>query len=115
MIVTSLTAGIVLILTGALVWRFKLLTFIAGNRSDTQTDKAGLAKWIGKNMIIMGIVVGVFAAIQIMLFQDTHILVDSAIILVLSTRMAMGAPKFSKPLGKSSLKTVAKEKKRRKK
>jgi hypothetical protein len=48
MILTSLTAGIVLILIGALVWKFKLVTLIAGRREDRETDREGLARWIGK-------------------------------------------------------------------
>jgi hypothetical protein len=112
--ITSFSAGIMLILIGFLVWRFRLVGFIVGRNAAGDTDKEGLARWIGKNMIMMGIVLGVFAVIQVILFRDTRLFVDVAIILVLSTRMAMGASKFSKPVIKISDKK-RKEKKRPKK
>lgn len=111
MFITSFSAGIVLILFGTLVWKFKFIALIAGRRGR-ETDKEGLAKWIGKNMIIMGMVVWVSALIQILIFKDTRQLIDFAIILVLSTRMAIGAGKFSKPIAKPSKKSMAKAKKR---
>ena len=101
--ISSFASGFVLILVGALVWKFKWVTLITGrNRTDWKTDIEGLANWIGKNMIFMGIVIWVVAVIQIIIFKDTQFLVDLAIILLLSTRMAMGMAKYSKPLGKPS-------------
>ena len=104
MIISSITAGTVLILFGAIIWKFQLVGLIAGRSRGREVDKPGLAQWIGKNMIIMGIVVCIFAWIQVQLLGNTHLVFDSAIILVLSTRMALGAAKFSKPQGKTSKK-----------
>ncbi|NLI92277.1 MAG: DUF3784 domain-containing protein [Peptococcaceae bacterium] len=110
--ISSLTAGFVLIIAGALIWKFKLVIFMARSHPDREIDKEGLAKWIGKNMIIMGLVVSIFAAIRVLILGNTSLIVDLAIILVLSTRMSIGMAKFSKPIQKPSRKALAKEKKR---
>jgi hypothetical protein len=115
MLLTSLTAGLVLIVFGALIWRFKFVGLIAGRRPGYVTDKEGLARWLGKNMIGMGALVLASAVIQFLLFQNTHLAVDLAIILVLSTRMALGTAKFSKPLAKAHKKAGSKAKKKARK
>lgn len=112
MIITSLTAGIILVLFGVLVWKFKLVTLFAGRRQGQETDKVGLAGWIGKNMMFMGFVVMISAIIQLVIFQENYLIVDTAIIVLLSIRMAKGTAKFSKPRAKTSKKAIAREKKR---
>lgn len=102
--ISSLTAGTFLILIGLLIWKFKLVHLIPGVRTNSQTDKEGLAKWLGSNIIIMGIVIWLVGAIQILIFKETRFIVDLAIILGLSTRMAIGMGKYSKLTVKPSKK-----------
>ena len=100
-IIVTVTAGVCLMLIGAIIWKFKLVGFFVRKKAGQQTDREGLAKWMGTNMLTMGIITIVFAAIQFRLFQTTYMLVDFIIIIILSTRMAMGMSKFNRPVGKS--------------
>ena len=109
--VVTITAGLFLAIIGIIVWQFKLVGLFVSKQDGKQTDRPGLAKWIGSNLIIMGIVVSVFAVIQMLLFKTTYTAVDFVIILMLSTRMAMGTAKFNRPAGKPSKRKQPKESK----
>ncbi len=97
--VVTVTAGLFLMIIGTLIWKFELIRLFGGRRTDKETDEAGLAKWIGSNLIIIGVVISVFAVIQVILFRTTYTFVDFVIIIILSTRMAMGTVKFHRPKG----------------
>ncbi|KUO59519.1 MAG: hypothetical protein APF84_19655 [Gracilibacter sp. BRH_c7a] len=103
--IVTVTAGLFLMVIGALIWKFRLIRLFGGKRADKETDEAGLAKWIGFNLIIIGIVISIFAAVQMQIFHTTYMLVDFTIIIILSTRMAMGTAKFHKPKGSSKKKS----------
>jgi nitrate/nitrite transporter NarK len=114
MLITSLSAGIVLILAGILIWRFKLVMIMVRSRPGRVTDREGLAKWVGLNMMIMGLAVCVLAAVQVVIFGNTRLIVDIVTILLLSTRMAVGAAKFSQPPAKAAKKPGSGKKRRTK-
>lgn len=92
--IVSITAGIFLMIVGAVIWKFTLVSLFIGRRAAKDVDRPGLAKWIGANLIIIGIVVSIFAVIQTMIFQRTYLAADFIIILILSTRMAFGTSRF---------------------
>lgn len=100
--VVTITAGLFLVIIGIVIWQFKLVGLFVSKQSGHEADRPGLARWIGSNLIIMGIVVSVFAVIQMLLLKKTYPGVDFVIILVLSTRMAFGTAKFNRPPGKSA-------------
>ena len=97
--IVTITAGLFLMVIGILIWKLELIRLFGGRRTDRETDEAGLAKWIGFNLIIIGIVISIFAVIQMLLFQTTYTIIDFVIIITLSTRMAMGTAKFHRPKG----------------
>lgn len=97
--IVTVTAGLFLMLIGGVIWKFRITRPFGGKRTDRETDEAGLAKWIGFNLIIIGIAISIFAVIQMILFKTTYTVIDFIIIIVLSTRMAMGAAKFHNPKG----------------
>ena len=106
--IVTITAGIFLMLVGAVIWKFNIVRPFISRRAGKDTDKPGLAKWIGSNLIIIGIVVSIVAVVQVLLFQRTYIVVDFIIILILSTRMAMGTSRFY--LAKGSKKNQGRKK-----
>lgn len=95
----TVTAGIFLMVIGLIIWKFRLIRLFGGKRADRETDEAGLAKWIGLNLIIIGLVISVVAIIQMLIFKTTYTFIDFVIIIGLSTRMAMGTAKFHRPKG----------------
>lgn len=97
--IVTVTAGLFLMVIGAVIWKFQITRPFGGKRTDRETDEAGLANWIGFNLIIIGIVISLFAIIQVILFKTTYTVIDFIIIIVLSTRMAMGTAKFHNPKG----------------
>lgn len=126
MLITSLASGLMIMLLGLLTWRFKLGKYLIRTRPHHEIDQEGLAMWLGKSMIGMGLALWVAAGIQ-WVTHSSYRWVDFAVILALSTRMAMGTTKYQKPLtktpakrstkssGKSSSKTLASPSDERKK
>ncbi|MFA6808052.1 MAG: hypothetical protein WCR27_03575 [Eubacteriales bacterium] len=94
MYITSITAGIVLIIIGITVWKLRMVNIIADRRPGRKTDKEGLAKWMGMNLIYMGFFVCLSVLAQILFLKTTKIIFDIGIIIIFSTRMAAGATKF---------------------
>lgn len=57
--------GLFLILIGLIIWKLKIVWFIAGYDSERISDKNGLARWVGKNLILMGILVILIGLMEI--------------------------------------------------
>ena len=55
--IVTITAGIFLMAIGALIWKLKLVGPFVPKQTNRETDRVGLAKWIGTNLIIIGVVV----------------------------------------------------------
>jgi hypothetical protein len=65
MYIIFLCAGAFLIVLGLIVWVFKVVDIIAGYDPEKVTDKDGLARWVGRNLIIMGAVIIIIAIVGI--------------------------------------------------
>jgi di/tricarboxylate transporter len=49
--------GVLLILIGLIVWKLKVVGIIAGYDSEKVIDKDRLARWVGRNLVLMGTLV----------------------------------------------------------
>ncbi len=70
--------GLFLVIMGGLVWRFKLLALIGGYDEDYVKDKKGLAKWLGINYILMGLLVIINSVIGL-IYDDIPEIITIAI------------------------------------
>ncbi|QVK16750.1 DUF3784 domain-containing protein [Mycoplasmatota bacterium] len=65
--------GSFLVIVGGLIWRYKILEIVPGYIEETIKDKKGLAKWIGINYIIMGLLIVINSIICLMIKQKDEI------------------------------------------
>ncbi len=63
MYVIFILIGVALAVLGAFIHRYKPVHIIAGYDPQKTTDPEGLAKWVGTNLILMGLITAVAAAL----------------------------------------------------
>lgn len=89
--------GLSLVVVGFLIWKLRMVGIIAGYDEGTTKDKAGLARWLGMNLILMGVVVSLLSA-GYLLRPEVHPLlflaVAMAVILVVAVRAIKGTGRF---------------------
>ena len=78
---TSLLAGLILIIVGAILWKFKLVELLAGYKENSNVDKNLLAKVTGLSLLMLG---PLLLAESVLIFKGL-IKQDAAIIIVLGT------------------------------
>lgn len=78
---TSLLAGLILIIVGAILWKFKLVELLAGYKENSNVDKNLLAKVTGLSLLMLGLLL---LAESVLIFKGL-IKQDAAIIIVLGT------------------------------
>lgn len=93
--IVEIYVGVFLFLLGFAIWHYDLVDVISGYDSNKTKDKHGLAKWVGSNFIIMG-VLSILVSIISIFYQNVHYSVFSLalIIIVFSIRTAIGCKKF---------------------
>lgn len=91
--------GIFLILTGLIIWRLKIARIIAGYDPERVTDSDGMARWVGQNLILMGILIFLLALIEIMFPKIKNGFIISAYLIIvagLSIVILSGTRKYKK-------------------
>lgn len=59
--------GIFLILIGLMIWKLKIAWIITGYDPERVTDKDGMARWVGRNLVLMGILIILLEMTEIIL------------------------------------------------
>ncbi|ACL70110.1 DUF3784 domain-containing protein [Halothermothrix orenii] len=97
MTIVLLIVGIFLSVLGLLIWKYNLVNLIAGYSEEKTRDKQGLAKWVGKNILIMGALTILISILEYLLNITMWIVVTFIIIVVvLSIRTNIGCKKYEK-------------------
>ncbi|AZO95314.1 DUF3784 domain-containing protein [Halocella sp. SP3-1] len=55
MLIVIFIIGAILFFLGVIIWKYNLTKIIAGYDEEKTKDKQGLTKWVGLNLIIMGV------------------------------------------------------------
>lgn len=91
-------AGVILISTGWTVWSRKSVEMIAGYKAGKTRDKEGLARWVGRNVLLMGIFVAVIGLVSVW-FPDVSPLYLAVlcvgIVLVISIVTVRGSRRYN--------------------
>ncbi len=66
--------GCFLIIMGGMVWRYKLLELVSQYKEDSEINRDGLARWIGINYILLGILINVNSVISMMIEQISDLI-----------------------------------------
>ncbi|MEJ6951491.1 DUF3784 domain-containing protein [Natronospora cellulosivora (SeqCode)] len=96
--ITLIIATLPLLILGFLIWKFEIVDIIAGYDESKTKDKSGLAKWVGRNLLIMGALLLLLIIIDIYLnLSPSLILILMLLIMgVISIFTAMGTKKYEK-------------------
>ena len=94
----AIFVGLLLLAVGYLIRFQQMIEIIAGYDPDKVTDKEGLAKWVGSNLFLMGLMCLSLGGLGLILPELSTIQVPSflAIIVILSVRTAIGCKKYEK-------------------
>ncbi|MFV0424772.1 MAG: DUF3784 domain-containing protein [Bacilli bacterium] len=81
---------------GIIIWRFKVVEIIAGYDEKKVTDKNGLARWVGLNLMIISIImIGLYFIFDIYdLENGLSILITILVFIVLLTITALGTRRY---------------------
>jgi hypothetical protein len=97
--IIEIYAGVLLSLFGFVIWHYDLVDIISGYDANKTKDKHGLAKWVGSNLIIMGVLPILVSVINIF-YIHLNVLYSgfslALIIFVFSIRTAVGCKKFER-------------------
>lgn len=89
--------GAFLAILGLVIWKKQMVGIIAGYDKKKTRDNAGLAKWVGRNMVVAGVLWVVFAII-LMVAQNVSttvkVLVPIAVLAVVCVMTAVGCKKY---------------------
>ena len=84
MYIVFIIIGVFLILIGLMVWKLKVVGIIARYDSEKVIDKDGLARWVGRNLVLMGILVILLGVIgMIVLNVEPYFIIPIYMIIVL--------------------------------
>lgn len=89
--------GLFLILIGLIIWKLKIAWIIAIYNSEKLIDKSGLARWVGRNFILMGMLIILLEIIEIIFPNiNTNFIILSylAIVVVISIVIKAGTHKY---------------------
>lgn len=91
--------GVLLAMLGAVIWKKQLVSIIAGYDKDKTTDSAGLAKWVGRNLVVVGfllIVLSIFFLVIKTILTIVVVMVPIALLLIFCIAIALGCKRFEK-------------------
>lgn len=91
--------GALLVILGAVIWKKQMVSVIAGYDKNKTTDSAGLAKWVGRSLMIAG-VLWIALSIIFMVIKTiltvVIVLVPIALLIIMCTAIALGCKRFEK-------------------
>ncbi len=97
MLIVFFIIGVILIVLGLIIWKYNFAEIIAGYSEEKTRDKQGLTKWVGSNLIIMGILSILISILGRWLINTPWLIfIFVIIIIVFSLRTAMGCKKYEK-------------------
>lgn len=91
--------GVLLVILGAVIWKKQMVSIIAGYDKNKTTDSAGLAKWVGRNLMIIGalwIVLSIIFMVIKTILTIVIVLVPIALLIILCIVIALGCKRFEK-------------------
>ncbi len=89
--------AVLLMILGVVVWRWRLLSIVAGYDASKTRDREGLARWIGLHLILMGILTWILAMLPMLLegFRPIHALIAHIIaVFAISVLIIRGTKRF---------------------
>lgn len=94
----TIFVGLLLLAIGYLIRFQQMVEIIAGYDPDKVTDKEGLAKWVGSNLFLMGLMCLFLGGLGLILPVSSTMQVPGflAVIVILSVRTAIGCKKYEK-------------------
>lgn len=91
--------GAFLAILGLVIWKKQMVGIIAGYDKEKTRDNAGLAKWVGRNLVIAGVLWVVFA-IVLMVAQNVsttlRVHIPIAALVAVCVVTAVGCKKYEK-------------------
>ncbi|MDF2674335.1 MAG: hypothetical protein K0R09_2603 [Clostridiales bacterium] len=91
--------GVFLILIGLIIWKLKIVRIIAGYDLEKVNDNDGLARWVGRNLVLMGMLIILLETIVI-IFPNIKInliiLAYLIIVIGISIVTIVGTKRFEK-------------------
>ncbi len=98
MLIVFFIIGVLVLGLGGAIWKFNFVEIIAGYEEKRIIDKQGLTKWVGTNLIFMGIVL-VFISILGYWFCETVWIsvIFVTVVILFSIRIAVGCKRYEKP------------------
>lgn len=91
--------GTILVILGAVIWKKQMVSVIAGYDKNKTKDSAGLAKWVGRNLAIAGVLWVIFAIILMVadnIPTALKMIVPIALILTICIITAVGCKRYEK-------------------
>lgn len=91
--------GVFLILIGLIIWKLKIDWIISGYNSGKVGNNESLARWVGRNLILMGMLIILLEGIEIIfpnIKSDFIILSYLVIVVVISIVTKAGTCKFER-------------------
>lgn len=91
--------GALLVILGAVIWKKQMVSVIAGYDKNKTTDSAGLAKWVGRSLMIAGvlwIVLSIIFMVIKTILTVVIVLVPIALLIIMCTAIALGCKRFEK-------------------
>lgn len=81
---------------GIIIWRYKVIEIIAGYDEKKVTDKNGLARWVGLNLMIISIImIGLYFIFDIYNLENgIAIVITILVFIVLLTITALGTRRY---------------------
>jgi hypothetical protein len=98
MYVVFILIGVALAILGAFIHRYKLVQLIAGYDPKKTADPEGLARWAGTNLLLMGTITAVAAAVSEYLALPLQYVffIFIAAVLLISVRTVNGCKRYEK-------------------
>jgi len=97
--VVFIIVGLFLILIGLMVWKLKITWIINGFSSEKVETKEGPAAWIGVNLVLMGVLVLLLGALEIIfpgINKDIIILLYTIIVIGIAIIIRIGIYRYKK-------------------
>ncbi len=97
MLILFFIVGILLFVLGIVIRKYNVTGIIAGYNEEKTKDKQGLTKWVGTNLIIMGILATLISVFGNWFGETVWLIVIFVIVIIIfSIRTARGCKKYEK-------------------
>lgn len=94
MIVAFIVFAFINILLGGLVWKFRVLQLTSTYNLDRVTDEKGLARWVGLNLIIIGLLSIIIAFLCINFYARIYPWIIVLLTIFIAIRTVAGTKKY---------------------